>query len=222
MEAKPLLTNQEINHTLRIMRDRFPEAATTLNGDNTFHFLLATILSAQSTDQSVNQVTPALFQRFPTPASLAAVEPTDVEPYIQRLGLYHNKAKFLVHCARTLVAHFDGRVPQTLKELTSLPGVGRKVADVVLAECFNIPAFPVDTHVNRVAHRLAMVEPNASRLQVEKKLMQAVPKNKWLDAHHSMIFWGRYQCMARHPRCANCPLLQLCQYGQQLTQQTKP
>ena len=184
-----------------------------------FIFLLATILSAQSTDQSVNQVTPAFFAGLPPPQSLAAAEPGDVEQFIQRLGLYHNKAKFLVNCSRELVTRFNGVVPHTLKELTSLSGVGRKVADVVLAECFNIPAFPVDTHVNRVAHRLAIVPANASRLAVEKRLMQAVPTEHWLDAHHSMIFWGRYQCMARHPQCSACPLLKICQYGQQVTQE---
>ena len=214
-----MLTDQETWQAIQVMREQFPEASTTLNGDTTFHFLLATILSAQSTDQSVNQVTPALFARFPTPESLAAVEPEDVEPFIQKLGLYHNKAKFLVNCSREIVARFNGQVPHTLKELTSLSGVGRKVADVVLAECFHIPAFPVDTHVNRVAHRLAMVPAKTSRLQVEKQLLDAVPKEHWLDAHHSMIFWGRYQCMARHPQCAACPLLKICQYGQSITQQ---
>ena len=126
-----------------------------------------------------------------------------------------NKAKYLVNCARKLVTDFNGVVPQTLKELTSLPGVGRKVADVVLAECFTIPAFPVDTHVSRVARRLAMVPPKASLLAIEKKLMAAVPEDKWLDAHHSMIFWGRYRCMARNPRCSDCPLLPMCITGQQ-------
>lgn len=213
-----MLSDQETRDAIKVMREHFPEASTTLDGDTVFHFLLATILSAQSTDHAVNQVTPALFDRFPNPQSLAAVEPSDVEPFIQRLGLYHNKAKFLVNCSREIVTRFNGKVPHTLKELTSLSGVGRKVADVVLAECFNIPAFPVDTHVNRVAHRLAMVSPKASRLQVEKRLMQAVPKEHWLDAHHSMIFWGRYQCTARHPQCAACPLLKICQYGQSITQ----
>lgn len=210
-----MLNNHEIYEAIKVMRKEYPEAGTTLTADTHFHFLLAVILSAQSTDQSVNNLTPALFERFPLPKDLAAAEPADVEPYIKRLGLYHNKAKYLVNCARKLVTDFDGRVPHTLKELTSLPGVGRKVANVVMAECFAIPAFPVDTHVSRVARRLAMVPPKASVLAIEKQLWEAVPEDKWLDAHHSMIFWGRYRCMARNPRCNDCPLLPMCITGQQ-------
>lgn len=210
-----MLNDHEIYEAIKVMRKEYPEAGTTLAADTHFHFLLAVILSAQSTDQSVNNLTPALFERFPLPKDLAAAEPTDVEPYIKRLGLYHNKAKYLVNCARKLVTDFDGQVPRTLTELTSLPGVGRKVANVVMAECFNIPAFPVDTHVSRVARRLAMVPPKASVLAIEKRLREAVPKEKWLDAHHSMIFWGRYRCMARNPRCNDCPLLPICITGQQ-------
>lgn len=209
-----MLNDHEIRQAIRVMRQTFPDASTTLKADTTFHFLLATILSAQATDKSVNLTTPALFQRFPTPQDLAAVEPTAVEPYIKRLGLYRNKAKYLVNCSRAIVTDFHGVVPHTRKELMSLPGVGRKVADVVLAECFKIPAFAVDTHVSRVARRLAIVAPKATLLQIEHRLMDAVPKEKWLDAHHSMIFWGRYQCTARNPQCDHCPLLSICKYGQ--------
>ena len=209
-----MLTDSEIVDAIHEMRKMFPEAATTLKADTTFHFLLATILSAQSTDKSVNLVTPPLFNRYPTPASLAAAEPEDIEPYIKSLGLYRNKAKFLVNTSREIVAKFNGQVPHTMKELTSLPGVGRKVANVVLAECFDIPAFPVDTHVSRVARRLGMVKPNATVLQIEKRLREAVPKEEWLDAHHAMIFFGRYQCTSRNPKCAKCPLLTICKYGQ--------
>lgn len=209
-----MLNNEEINTAIRVMRKKFPDAGTTLKADNTFHFLLATILSAQSTDKSVNLATPPLFAAYPTVQSLAAASPQEIEPYIKTLGLYHNKAKFLVGCSQKIVSSFDGQVPATRKELMSLPGVGRKVADVVMSECFHLPAFPVDTHVSRVARRLAMVQPQATRLQIEKRLMAAVPRDHWLDAHHSMIFWGRYQCMARNPQCAECPLLTMCQYGQ--------
>lgn len=209
-----MLTDQEIRQAIHVMRQKFPEANTTLKADATFHFLLATILSAQATDKSVNLTTPALFQRFPGPRDLAAVEPADVEPYIKRLGLYRNKAKYLVNCSRAIVKNFNGEVPHTRKELMSLPGVGRKVADVVLAECFKIPAFAVDTHVSRVARRLNMVDQKATLLQIEHRLMAAVPEDKWLDAHHSMIYWGRYQCTARNPKCAHCPLLAMCKYGQ--------
>lgn len=208
-----MLTDSEIVSAIHEMRKMFPEAGTTLKADTTFHFLLATILSAQSTDKSVNLITPALFKRFPTPQSLASVEPVEVEPYIKSLGLYRNKAKYLVNASRGIVDRFSGQVPQTMKELTSLSGVGRKVANVVLAECFGIPAFPVDTHVSRVARRLGMVEPKATVLQIEKRLKKAVPREDWLDAHHAMIFFGRYQCTARNPKCAHCPLLAICKYG---------
>lgn len=208
-----MLNDQEIRQAIQAMRRAFPDAGTTLKADTTFHFLLATILSAQATDKSVNLTTPALFQRFPGPKDLAAVEPEAVEPYIKQLGLYRNKAKYLVNCSRAILTDFNGQVPKTRKELMTLPGVGRKVADVVLAECFHIPAFPVDTHVSRVARRLEMVAPKATLLQIEKRLMAAVPEDKWLDAHHSMIFWGRYQCTARNPKCVHCPLLAMCKYG---------
>lgn len=209
-----MLNDEEINTAIQVMRKTFPEAGTTLKADNTFHFLLATILSAQSTDKSVNLVTPPLFAAYPTPQSLAGAEPSEIEPYIQSLGLFHNKAKFLVGCARKLVSDYHGQVPRERKELMTLPGVGRKVANVVMAECFQIPAFPVDTHVSRVARRLAMVPPKATILQIEKRLMAAVPQKNWLAAHHSMIFWGRYQCTSRNPKCTKCPLLTICQYGQ--------
>lgn len=210
-----MLNNEEINTALQVMRKHFPNAGTTLKADNTFHFLLATILSAQSTDKSVNLVTPPLFAAYPTPQSLAGAEPSEIEPYIQSLGLFHNKAKFLVGCARKLVSDYHGQVPRERKELMTLPGVGRKVANVVMAECFQIPAFPVDTHVSRVARRLAMVPPKATILQIEKRLMAAVPRQHWLAAHHSMIFWGRYQCTSRNPKCSHCPLLTMCKYGQE-------
>ncbi|MBB1094668.1 endonuclease III [Limosilactobacillus agrestis] len=209
-----MLSPDEIRYAVKVMRQKFPDAGTTLIATTNYHFLLATILSAQSTDQSVNEVTPALFTRFPLPADLASAKPEEVEPYIKKLGLYRNKARFLVKTSQQLVTDFNGKVPQTLKELMSLSGVGRKVADVVLAECFNIPAFPVDTHVSRVARRLRMVEPNATVLTIEKKLMKVIPPKHWLDAHHSMIFWGRYVCTARNPKCQTCPLLAICETGQ--------
>lgn len=208
-----MLSDAEIVAAVHEMRKMYPEAGTTLKADTTFHFLLATILSAQSTDKSVNFVTPLLFERFPNPASLASADIDDVIPYIKALGLYRNKAKYLVGSSRMIVTRFNGEVPSTLKELTSLPGVGRKVANVVLAECFHIPAFPVDTHVTRVAKRLNMVPQNATVLQIEKRLMKAIPREEWLDAHHAMIFFGRYQCTARNPKCPTCPLLPMCKYG---------
>ncbi len=175
--------------------------------------MLSVILSAQTTDKAVNLVTPALFERYKDPVDLANASQAEVESYIKTIGLYRNKARFLIKCSQELVERFDGVVPKTRKELMSLSGVGRKTADVVLAECFGIPAFAVDTHVSRVAKRLGMVPADSDVLTIEKILMQKVPQDLWIKGHHRMIFWGRYQCMARNPKCSSCPLLDICPEG---------
>lgn len=209
-----MLDAKETTYAIEVMGQMFPNATTSLTKTDPFHFLLSVILSAQATDKSVNLATPALFERYKTPLELANASQTEVESYIKTIGLYRNKARYLIKCSQELVARFNGEVPKTRKELMSLSGVGRKTADVVLAECFNIPAFAVDTHVSRVAKRLGMVEPDSSVLEIEKTLMKKVPKDMWIKAHHRMIFWGRYQCMAKNPKCLSCPLLDICPEGQ--------
>lgn len=209
-----MLDAKQTQTAIKIMGKVFPQAKTSLVADSPFHFLLAVILSAQTTDKAVNQQTPALFKRYPTPESLAVADEKTVRSMIKTIGLYRNKAKYLIACAQGLVEKFSGQVPQTRQELMQLAGVGRKTADVVMAECFQIPAIAVDTHVSRVAKRLAIVSPTANVLQIEQMLMKKLPQTMWIAAHHRMIFWGRYQCMARNPKCQTCPLLFLCAYGQ--------
>lgn len=209
-----MLNSEETVKALHVMGEVFPNATTSLTKTDPFHFMLSVILSAQATDKAVNLVTPALFERYKTPVDLANASLPEVESYIKTLGLYRNKARFLVKCSQELLERFNGVVPKTRKELMSLTGVGRKTADVVLAECFGIPAFAVDTHVSRVAKRLAIVPPESDVLTIEKILMRKVPKDLWIKGHHRMIFWGRYQCMARNPKCEICPLLDICQEGQ--------
>ncbi|KRL83912.1 endonuclease III [Ligilactobacillus apodemi] len=209
-----MLTKEETVTAIEVMGEIFPNATTSLTKTDPFHFMLSVILSAQATDKSVNLVTPALFSRYKTPLELANASRAEVEDYIKTIGLYRNKARFLIKCSQELVANFNGEVPQTKKELMSLSGVGRKTANVVLAECFGIPAFAVDTHVSRVAKRLGMVPKTSDVLEIEKILMEKIPQDMWIKAHHRMIFFGRYQCMARNPKCETCPLLEICPEGQ--------
>ena len=208
-----MLSSEETTHAIEVMGEMFPNATTSLTKTDPYHFMLSVILSAQTTDKAVNLVTPALFERYKDPVDLANASQAEVESYIKTIGLYRNKARFLIKCSRELVERFDGVVPKTRKELMSLSGVGRKTADVVLAECFGIPAFAVDTHVSRVAKRLGMVPADSDVLTIEKILMQKVPQDLWIKGHHRMIFWGRYQCMARNPKCSSCPLLDICPEG---------
>ncbi|MCI5941416.1 MAG: endonuclease III [Ligilactobacillus animalis] len=208
-----MLNSEETTRAIEVMGEMFPNATTSLTKTDPYHFMLSVILSAQTTDKAVNLVTPALFERYKTPVDLANASQAEVESYIKTIGLYRNKARFLIKCSQELVERFNGVVPKTRKELMSLSGVGRKTADVVLAECFGIPAFAVDTHVSRVAKRLGMVPADSDVLTIEKILMQKVPQDLWIKGHHRMIFWGRYQCMARNPKCSYCPLLDICPEG---------
>ncbi|GAJ26132.1 endonuclease III [Liquorilactobacillus sucicola DSM 21376 = JCM 15457] len=209
-----MLSSKDTVKAIKIMSEKFPDARTSLEADTDFHFLLAVILSAQTTDKAVNLLTPRLFAAYPTPETLAAAKLEDVIPFIKSIGLYRNKGKYLIACATDIAAKFNGQVPRTRTELMQLSGVGRKTADVVLAECFNIPAIAVDTHVTRVSKRLRIVPQKADVLTIEKTLMKKLPEELWIKAHHCMIFWGRYQCMARSPLCQECPLLALCAEGQ--------
>ncbi|QRG87107.1 endonuclease III [Bulleidia sp. zg-1006] len=188
----------------------FPEAKGELNSRNTYELCVAVILSAQSTDVSVNQVTPALFEAYPTLESLAKAELNDVESYIARLGLYRAKAKNIIGFAQVVIERFDGVIPSSMEDLTSLPGVGRKCANVIQGECFHLPSLAVDTHVSRIAKRLGLAYQKDSVAVIERKLKKKLPKEKWTKAHHQMIFFGRYLCQARKPRCYRCPFVEHC------------
>ena len=179
-----------------------------------FQLLIATLLSAQATDVSVNKVTPSLFDRFPTPEAFVAAPLESIMQEIRTIGLYRTKAANIQKCCKMLLEDFGGEVPRTLEELTKLPGVGRKTANVVMSVGFHIPAIAVDTHVERISKRLRIAPQKASVLEVEELLMKKIPKERWSDAHHQMIFFGRYHCTARNPKCEVCPLLSMCQEGQ--------
>ena len=209
-----MLSKTKTIEAVQTMGDLFPDAHCELNHRNAFELLIATILSAQATDVGVNKVTPKLFERFPTPAHLAEASEEAVIECIQSLGLYRSKAKNIRLCAQQLLERFNGKVPRTREELVSLAGVGRKTANVVMSVAFNIPAFAVDTHVERISKRLQICRQKDSVLEVEETLCRKIPKELWSRAHHWMIFFGRYHCIARKPKCHECPLLEMCAFGQ--------
>ncbi|PTO35792.1 endonuclease III [Enterococcus mundtii] len=208
-----MLGEQRTMEAFEKMYEMFPEAHGELQHKNPYELLIAVILSAQATDVSVNKATPALFEAFPTPEDLAQAPLEEIIPKIKTIGLYRNKAKNIKACAQQLIDHFGGQVPQTREELVSLPGVGRKTANVVLGDAFGVPAIAVDTHVERVTKRLRICKLDASVQEVEQTLMKKVPENLWVKTHHTLIFFGRYHCTARSPRCEVCPLLDMCQDG---------
>ncbi|TNF08854.1 MAG: endonuclease III [Bacillota bacterium] len=190
----------------------FPNAKVELSHQNHFELLIAVVLSAQTTDVSVNKVTKELFKKYPTPEALSKAELTDVEKLIQTIGLYRNKAKHIVKLSQALIEKHHGIVPATREELEALPGVGRKTTNVVLSNAFGIPALAVDTHVDRVSKRLGLAKQTDSVYDVEQKLMRKFPKSTWKDLHHQLIFFGRYHCLAKNPKCDVCPLYNLCVY----------
>jgi len=200
-----------INTILTRLSDMYPDAKPELNYKNEYELLIAAILSAQCTDKRVNMVTDVLFTKFPTPQSLAELDYTELEPFIKTCGLYHAKAKNCVDACRMITDKFGGRVPDTMEELMQLPGVGRKVANVVLSNAFGIPAIAVDTHVFRVSNRLGLA--SASTVEkTEKQLMENIPRDKWSIAHHWLIFHGRRVCSSQKPKCEICRLSDVCRY----------
>lgn len=196
-----MLSQEKTMEAIEIMYEMFPNAECELKHKNPFELLIAVILSAQATDVSVNKATPGLFAAFPTPEALAAAPVEEIIAKIKTIGLYRNKAKNIKACAQQLLERFNGEVPQTRDELVSLPGVGRKTANVVMGDAFGEPAFAVDTHVERVSKRLRICKLNANVTEVEQTLMRKVPKELWVKTHHTMIFFGRYHCLARAPKC---------------------
>lgn len=204
LEGQDLLTKEETTKVIEAMGKIFPDAKAELDHENAFELLIAVILSAQTTDIGVNKVTTGLFEAYPTPEKMMAAELEDLEDKLKTIGLFRNKAKFIKRTATKLVENFNSEVPSSRKDLESLPGVGRKTANVVMSVAFDEPAIAVDTHVERVSKRLNIVEEDATVLQVEKVLMQKLPESVWSVAHHRLIFFGRYQCPARahdHDEC---------------------
>lgn len=213
-----MLNQTQTQQALAIMGEMFPDAHGELVHENAFQLLIAVILSAQATDVGVNKATPGLFAAYPTPQALAQAPLEDIMAKIKTIGLYRNKSKNIKACAEKLLTDFGGEVPRTREALMSLPGVGRKTANVVLGDAFGVPAIAVDTHVERVSKRLRICKQKASVLEVEETLMKKLPKDSWVTAHHRIIFFGRYHCLARSPKCQGCPLLFMCMDGQQRLQ----
>ncbi|MCL2246039.1 MAG: endonuclease III [Lentimicrobiaceae bacterium] len=191
-----------------------PDAASELHFLNAYQLALAVVLSAQCTDKRVNMVTPALFAKYPTPYELAGASYEEVYEYIKSVSYPNNKTKHLLGLAQKLVADFNGTVPDNMEALTTLPGVGRKTANVILSVIFNQPAMAVDTHVFRVANRLGIVKEATTPLEVEKQLVQHFPEQALTRAHHWLILHGRYVCLARAPKCAECGIASVCEWVQ--------
>ncbi|MDM5238417.1 endonuclease III [Bacillus cereus] len=208
-----MLNKTQIRYCLDTMADMYPEAHCELIHDNPFELVIAVALSAQCTDVLVNKVTKNLFQKYKTPEDYLSVSLEELQQDIRSIGLYRNKAKNIQKLCRMLLDDYNGEVPRDRDELTKLPGVGRKTANVVVSVAFGIPAIAVDTHVERVSKRLAICRWKDSVLEVEKTLMKKVPMDEWGVTHHRMIFFGRYYCKAQRPQCEECRLLEICREG---------
>lgn len=214
-EARPrgavraLASTARAARVLAALRRARPRANVELDGHTPLELLIATILSAQCTDQRVNRVTPALFNRYRVAEDYADATPAELEALIRPTGFFKTKAKNLRACGRALVQRFGGRVPQTLEELVALPGVGRKTANVILGNCFGQPAVVVDTHVKRVAGRLGLSQ-SADPERIERDLQRLIPRRLWTEGSQGLLIHGRYVCLARKPTCETCPVYADC------------
>ena len=196
---------------IEILKETYPDAQCELNYETPLQLLIATILSAQTTDKKVNEVTESLFKDYPDLDSLLTITNEELEERIKQIGLYRNKAKNLIMMFNQLKEKFNGEVPQTMEELTSLAGAGRKTANVVLSNAFGVPCIAVDTHVFRVSNRLGLAQ-SENVLEVEKQLQKEIPEHEWTFMHHLLIFHGRRCCIARKPKCSECPLKHICKF----------
>lgn len=209
---KRTLDKKDVLKALDILEEMHPEAMCALDHGSNFELLIAVVLSAQTTDVSVNKVTPALFEKYPTPEALAEADQAEVMEIIKTIGLYKNKSANIIKLAQKLVEDHGGEVPGDYDELVKLPGVGRKTANVVLAEAFGVPRIAVDTHVFRVANRIGITD-GKDVTETEEQLMERLPQERWISAHHLIIFHGRKVCHARKPDCDNCGLKDFCIYN---------
>lgn len=196
---------------VEILKETYPDAQCELNYETPFQLLVATILSAQTTDKKVNEVTETLFRDYPDVDAFLKLTNDELEERIKQIGLYRNKSKNLILMVRQLKEKFNGEVPDTMEGITSLAGAGRKTANVVLSNAFGVPSIAVDTHVFRVSNRLGLAHSD-NVLEVEKQLQKELPKKEWTLMHHMLIFHGRRCCTARKPKCSECPLNTVCTY----------
>ena len=196
---------------LEELKRLYPDAKCELNHETPFQLLVATILSAQTTDKKVNEVTESLFRDYPDVDAFLTLSIDELEERIKQIGLYRSKAKNILIMCNQLKSKFNGEVPKTMEEITSLAGAGRKTANVVLSNAFGVPSIAVDTHVFRVSNRLGLADSD-NVLEVEKRLQAELPKKEWSLTHHLLIFHGRRCCIARNPKCNECPLTNRCKY----------
>lgn len=200
----------QIREIIEILKGLYPDALCSLQYEKDYELLFAVRLSAQCTDARVNMVTPALFERFPTLESFAEADPAEVGEYIHSCGFYNSKSKDLVACAKQLIEQHGGKVPGTMEELTALPGIGRKTANLILGDIYGEPSYVCDTHCIRITGRLGITDGSKDPLQVEKQLRVALPPEESGDFCHRMVLFGRDTCTARSPKCGECPLRELC------------
>jgi endonuclease III len=201
--------NERYNKILDILEETYPDAHCELIHENPFELLIATVLSAQTTDKKVNQVTEKLFKKYNTPEAFAKLEQEELEKEIREIGLYKNKAKNIIALSKILIERYNSRVPDTMDELIKLPGVGRKTSNVVLSNAFGVPAIAVDTHVFRVSNKIGLAKAK-DVTDTEEQLMKNIPRERWSKAHHLLIFHGRRTCSARKPNCSECTLNAYC------------
>lgn len=201
------ITTRQILDKLSVL---FPDAHCELNYRNIYELSVSVILSAQTTDERVNSVTPELFEKYATLMDLSYAKVQDVEKIIRSVGLFKTKAQNIINFAQSVVEKFNGEIPKTLDELTTLPGVGRKTANVILSVGYNLPGLAVDTHVSRVSKRLGLVDEEDNVLVIEQKLKSMFDEQDWGVLHHYLIFFGRYLCIAKKPLCEKCPFIERC------------
>lgn len=209
-----MISKKKALEMIDVIADMFPNAECELKHDNAFELTIAVLLSAQCTDNLVNKVTRTLFQKYKTPQDYLNVDIEELQNDIRSIGLYRNKAKNIQKLCQSLLEQFNGQIPSTHKELESLAGVGRKTANVVMSVAFDEPSLAVDTHVERVSKRLGINRWKDNVTQVEDRLCSIIPKERRSRSHHQLIFFGRYHCLARKPKCDICPLLDDCREGQ--------
>lgn len=207
---KMMKTN--VKPLLDYLDEILPTAKCELLYSKDYELVIAVMLSAQTTDKSVNAVTPILFKKYPTLAALYDAPLEDIEEIIKPIGLYKNKAKNLKGIVKDLADRFNSVVPSDKEQLMTLPGVGNKTAGVIRAEIFHIPDLPVDTHILRISKRLNLAKKDDEPIDVERKLKKIIPEERWIKSHHQLIHFGRYYCMARSPKCENCKISDMCIY----------
>ena len=206
-------TQAQISAIIEELKQLYPDALCSLEYQKDYELLFSVRLAAQCTDARVNLVTPALFERFPTLEAFAAATPDEVGEYVHSCGFYNGKSKDLVACAQQIILRFGGRVPDNMEDLTSLPGVDRKTANLILGDVYGQPSYVCDTHCIRITGRLGITDGSKDPLKVEQQLRKTIPPEESSDFCHRMVLHGRALCMARGPKCEECPLKTLCDYG---------